>query len=120
MILQASQSYLHRAKIVFGYDCCQASEDETLKVNRTVIGAGLGGLAFAQNLRRASAPFRVFERDRSIDTRNQGYRIRPISECVAAFRSLVTDDIWQLFEETSPRISLGGLPTIDAVSCHVT
>ncbi|KAL8719438.1 MAG: hypothetical protein Q9225_003561 [Loekoesia sp. 1 TL-2023] len=94
---------------------------ETLKVDPIIIiGAGLGGLAFAQGLRKASVPFKVFERGRSIDIRNQGYRIRLISEGVAAFRSLVTDDIWQLFEETSPRINLGGLPTIDAVSCNIT
>lgn len=85
-----------------------------------IIGAGLGGLAFAQGLRKASIPFKVFERGESIAIRNQGYRVRLISQGVSALRSLVDDNVWRAFEETCPEIHLDGLPTIDAVTCEIT
>ena len=85
-----------------------------------IIGAGLGGLALAQGLHKASIPFKVFERGESITIRNQGYRIRLISQGVSALRSLVDDNVWQAFEETCPEINLDGLPTINAVTCEIT
>ena len=85
-----------------------------------IIGAGLGGLAFAQGLRKASIPFKIFERGESITIHNQGYRIRLISQGVSALRSLVDDNVWRAFEETSPEINLDGLPTINAVTCEIT
>ena len=84
-----------------------------------IIGAGLGGLAFAQGLHKASIPFKIFERGESITIRNQGYRIRLISQGVSSLRSLLDDNVWRVFEETCPEIHLDGLPTINAVTCEI-
>ncbi|KAH7055712.1 monooxygenase [Macrophomina phaseolina] len=40
-----------------------------------IVGAGLVGLALGQALKRASIPFRIFERDASLTTRGQGWAI---------------------------------------------
>ena len=85
-----------------------------------IIGGGLGGLALAQGLRNAGIPFKVFERTRPEDFKYQGYRIRLISEGVNALRSLVGDEVWRSFEETSPGINLDGLlPTINASDLEI-
>lgn len=84
-----------------------------------IIGAGLGGLAFARGLHKASIPFKVFERGEPITSSSQGYRIRLISQGVSALRYVLDDKIWQTFEETCPDIHLDGLPTINAVTCEI-
>ena len=84
-----------------------------------IIGAGLGGLAFARGLHKASIPFKVFERGEPITSSSQGYRIRLISQGVSALRYLLDDEIWQTFEETCPHIHLDSLPIINAVTCEI-
>jgi len=64
-----------------------------------IIGAGLGGLALAQGLKKAQIPFHVFERDASSAFRAQGYRIRIIDGAAALKRNL-TPELWDLFVYT--------------------
>ncbi len=40
-----------------------------------IVGAGLGGLTLAQNLRKQGISFEIFERDPSKDSRFQGWAI---------------------------------------------
>ncbi len=54
-----------------------------------IIGGGIGGLALAQGLRRAGVRAAVYERDRSLTSRLQGYRVhispggsRALHECL--------------------------------------
>ncbi|KAI7972818.1 hypothetical protein EIK77_003964 [Talaromyces pinophilus] len=63
-----------------------------------IIGAGIGGLALAQGLKRANIPFTVFERDDRLDSRLQGYRLKIAGEVQAKLRELLTDEAWAKFE----------------------
>lgn len=47
-----------------------------------IIGAGLGGLALAQSLRKKNIPFTISERDESSSSRQQGWAITLDEECV--------------------------------------
>jgi 2-polyprenyl-6-methoxyphenol hydroxylase-like FAD-dependent oxidoreductase len=52
-----------------------------------VIGAGLGGLALAQALRGAGVDVDVYERDRGVEARFQGYRIGLAEEGLADLKA---------------------------------
>jgi salicylate hydroxylase len=71
----------------------------TLKV--LISGAGIGGLALAQGLRRSGIDVAVFERDAAIDSRAQGYRIRMDADGDDALRSCLPADLFALYEATT-------------------
>ncbi|KAK5012089.1 hypothetical protein LTR16_003457, partial [Cryomyces antarcticus] len=79
-----------------------------------IIGAGLGGLSLAQGLRRASTPFRIFERDQTSDYRSQGYRLRISGKRIAGLRQVMIDELWELSERTCCDTVLGST-TINAL-----
>jgi 2-polyprenyl-6-methoxyphenol hydroxylase-like FAD-dependent oxidoreductase len=63
----------------------------TAPLHVLIIGGGIGGLALAQGLRRAGVSAAVYERDRSLTSRPQGYRVhispggsRALHECLPA------------------------------------
>ncbi|KAL9126602.1 MAG: hypothetical protein Q9175_007891 [Cornicularia normoerica] len=64
-------------------------------------------------------PFKIYERSLSHDLRFQGYRIRLHGDGLNALRSVLTDEVWDLFEETCPETVLEPLPNINAVTCEV-
>ncbi|CAA7261059.1 unnamed protein product [Cyclocybe aegerita] len=52
-----------------------------------IVGAGLGGLTLAQSLRTAGIPYRLFERDSSEASRQQGWSLL-LHECLPALRKI--------------------------------
>lgn len=72
-----------------------------------IIGAGLGGLALAQGLKKAGILFQVFERDISADFRPQGYRVRVNPFGGAALKETLDDRLFDLFEKTCAEIRMG-------------
>ena len=86
-----------------------------------IIGAGIGGLALAQGLRRRGIDFALFERDASLDSRHQGYRIETIAE-MEKLRGLMLDDTLSKYKATCAQMNLGetNLNTPDAaiVACR--
>lgn len=72
-----------------------------------IIGAGLGGLALAQGLKKHGIPFSVFERDPTADYRLQGYRIKVFADTVADLQYILTPELWHDFESTCATTALG-------------
>ncbi|KAF5704608.1 cercosporin toxin biosynthesis [Fusarium mundagurra] len=87
--------------------------------NRLLIaGGGLGGLALAQGLKRASVPFHVFERDSSAEFRPQGYHIRINPDGAGALQKLLPDHLWKAYEDTCALFN-PGMSGLDAVTGQV-
>ncbi len=66
-----------------------------------ISGAGIGGLALAQALRRAGLDVAVYERDPSPEPRNQGYRIHIDGDGNAALAACLPPEVLDLVRRTS-------------------
>lgn len=84
-----------------------------------IIGGGLGGLALAQGLKKASIPFQVFEADPSADFRPQGYRLKINGDGAAALKSVLTPELWSYFQETCAE-SKPGETNFNAINALIT
>jgi 2-polyprenyl-6-methoxyphenol hydroxylase-like FAD-dependent oxidoreductase len=67
-----------------------------------ITGAGIAGLALAQGLRKASIPFRVFEREVALNVRSQGYRFRLHEHGQNALKSVLEPAHYERFIESCP------------------
>src|SRR5580700_4569824 len=65
-----------------------------------VAGGGLGGLALAQGLLRAGADVTVYERDASLVTRRQGYRLHLDARAGLALDATLPPESFALFQTT--------------------
>ncbi|RAL11072.1 FAD-dependent oxidoreductase [Aspergillus homomorphus CBS 101889] len=82
-----------------------------------IIGAGLGGLALAQGLKKHNIPVQIYERDARQDFRAQGYRLRIGTEGILALRTTLSADLFALFESTCAANGLlSGGARLDALS----
>jgi salicylate hydroxylase len=77
----------------------------TLRV--IVIGAGLGGLALAQGLRRSGVEVAVFERDRTPSDRLQGYRVHINREGSRALHACLPSQLFDAFVATCGQPNTG-------------
>ncbi|ADD45214.1 FAD-dependent oxidoreductase [Stackebrandtia nassauensis] len=66
-----------------------------------IIGAGLGGLALAHGLRDAGVDHLVVERDASVRSRRQGYRIHINADGSTALYEVLPKRLWELFRATA-------------------
>jgi salicylate hydroxylase len=66
-----------------------------------VIGGGIGGLTLAHGLRRAGVSVAVYERDRTLDARQQGYRIHINRTGNRALRACLPPSLHDAFVATS-------------------
>jgi 2-polyprenyl-6-methoxyphenol hydroxylase-like FAD-dependent oxidoreductase len=66
-----------------------------------VIGAGLGGLALAQGLRRAGIDVTVYERDSGLASRRQGYRLHIDPDAHDALAEVLPPRLVRLFHRTA-------------------
>jgi 2-polyprenyl-6-methoxyphenol hydroxylase-like FAD-dependent oxidoreductase len=68
-----------------------------------VVGAGIGGLCLAHGLLRAGADVTVYERDETLDSRGQGYRL--YLDAGPALYACLPPDLYELCVATSGRPS---------------
>ena len=71
------------------------------KLKVLIAGAGLGGLCFAQTLRQHDVEVEIFERDKSLWDRPQGYRLHIDADGVNALYQSLTPELYKLFDATS-------------------
>ena len=76
---------------------------EAQDIQVLIAGAGLGGLALAQSLRRAGIVVRVFERDSSPWDRPQGYRLHLDADAIGALDEVLPPQLHAVFEATAQR-----------------
>ncbi|KAF4633393.1 hypothetical protein G7Y89_g4729 [Cudoniella acicularis] len=81
-----------------------------------ISGAGISALLLAQSLLRASIPFLVFEKDKSISFRAQGYRLRLSAQGLDAVESVLGPEGFQRFWDTCGKTGGGGFGSIDATT----
>src|SRR5215475_8534737 len=72
-----------------------------------VIGAGIGGLALAQGLRRGGVEVAVYERDRTATDRLQGYRVHINRAGSRALHACLPPDLFEAFLATCGQPNLG-------------
>ena len=70
-----------------------------------VAGAGLGGLCLAQGLARRGAEVTIYERDTSLDVRQQGYRLHLDARAGLALAECLPAELFRLFLATCGRPS---------------
>ena len=65
-----------------------------------VIGGGIGGLTLAQGLKKAGVSVAVYERDRRVTSRLQGYRVHISPEGSRALHACLPPDLFETFTRT--------------------
>lgn len=78
------------------------------KLHIAIVGAGLGGLALGQALKRAGVAFDVYEFDRALDSRPQGYRIRIDAGGQQALAQVLPPQLYGLFRATASIAATSG------------
>ena len=58
-----------------------------------IVGAGIGGLALAQGLKKHGIPFTIFERDPTAAARAQGYRFKVFPDSVPDMQYLLPPEV---------------------------
>ena len=79
-------------------DC---SETPKTPLHILIIGGGIGGLCLAQGLKKSGISVSIYERDRSVSFRNQGYRISLKEQGSRALRDCLPEKLFQLTVATA-------------------
>jgi salicylate hydroxylase len=65
-----------------------------------IIGGGIGGLTLAQGLKRAGVSAAVYERDRTLTDRLQGYRVHISPTGSLALHECLAPHLFEVFDRT--------------------
>lgn len=72
-----------------------------------IIGGGIGGLCLAQGLKKAGISVAVYERDESVSSRLQGFRIHIDPQGSTALHQCLPESLWRIFDTTGGDFSRG-------------
>ncbi len=78
-----------------------------------IIGGGIGGLCLAQGLRKSGISVAVYERDKSVHFRYQGYRIHINADGSRALHDCLPQNLFSLFVATSSKPITGRFAVFD-------
>src|SRR5712692_11380497 len=94
----------------------QKAHVETTKapLHVLIIGGGVGGLCLAQGLKQSEISVAVYERDRSVHFRRQGYRIYMNPDGSHALHDCLPEHLFNLFVATSGLPATGRLVNYDS------
>jgi 2-polyprenyl-6-methoxyphenol hydroxylase-like FAD-dependent oxidoreductase len=76
---------------------------EAAPLHVLIIGGGIGGLCLAQGLKRAGVSVAVYERDRTLTDRLQGYRVHINPAGSSALHACLPPDLFGAFDRTCGR-----------------
>ncbi|GAC1347368.1 MAG: FAD-dependent monooxygenase [Ktedonobacteraceae bacterium] len=79
-----------------------------------IIGGGVGGLCLAQGLKQSGISVAVYERDRSVHFRRQGYRIHINPDGSHALHDCLPENLFNLFVATSGVPATGRFANFDS------
>jgi salicylate hydroxylase len=79
-----------------------------------IIGAGIGGLCLAQNLRKAGVSVTVYERDQSRTARLQGYRIHINPDGSRALYESLPPRLYEIFLATCGKSGKGLISSLSS------
>ncbi|CAD6585746.1 MAG: hypothetical protein CYPHOPRED_003184 [Cyphobasidiales sp. Tagirdzhanova-0007] len=80
-----------------------------------IIGAGLSGATLAQGLKRRNIPFRIYERDKALIARLQGYRLRLNLAGLQALQFVIPAEVYEEILRTGAEF-VPGFIALDALS----
>ncbi|KAL5940519.1 hypothetical protein ACKVV1_008184 [Pyricularia oryzae] len=72
-----------------------------------IIGAGISGLCLAQALHKGNVPFRIYERDSTVDFRPQGYRLKLQRPAALALAEILSPQVYEAFLASCAILSVG-------------
>jgi 2-polyprenyl-6-methoxyphenol hydroxylase-like FAD-dependent oxidoreductase len=78
----------------------QATHTSASPLHVVVIGGGIGGLCLAQGLKRAGMSVAVYERDRTLADRVQGYRVHINPAGSRALHACLPPPLFEVFDRT--------------------
>jgi 2-polyprenyl-6-methoxyphenol hydroxylase-like FAD-dependent oxidoreductase len=78
-----------------------------------IIGGGVGGLCLAQGLKQSGISVAVYERDKSVHFRYQGYRIHINTDGSRALHDCLPENLFSLFVATSSKPITGRFTIFD-------
>lgn len=84
-----------------------------------ISGAGLSSLLLGQSLLRASIPFLIFERDSSMSSRGQGYRLRLSAEGLDAIEAVLGPEKFSKFWDKCGKTGGGGFAQVVATTGEI-
>lgn len=76
-------------------------------VDVVIIGGGIGGLCLVQGLKKAGIRAHVYERDASMSSRPQGFRIHIDPVGSTALHQCLPEESWHIFDTTQGEFSSG-------------
>jgi 2-polyprenyl-6-methoxyphenol hydroxylase-like FAD-dependent oxidoreductase len=79
--------------------------NHTATLHVLVIGGGVGGLAMAQGLKKVGISVAVYERDPSVHSRNQGYRLSINEDGSHSLYACLPANLYNLYMATSTRLA---------------